>query len=117
MENMCFLRIFPSGSMKDRKLDLLPKTAPEKPLYSILIFGIDIPDSGKVVTRKNLKVSYLSQDPKLDPNQTVEEIINTTDNYILQLISEYEKALLNPEDTESYQAAFDAMESKSSMGF
>ncbi len=105
------------GINEGQKIGFVAKNGTGKTSILNIIFGIDIPDSGKVVTRKNLKVSYLSQDPKLDPNQTVEEIINTTDNYILQLISEYEKALLNPEDTESYQAAFDAMEANQAWDF
>src|SRR5690606_27511952 len=59
---------------------------------------------------KDIKVSFLPQDPKLDPNLTVEETIFSSDNPILKVISNYEKALLNPEDTKAYQKAFEAME-------
>ena len=34
----------------------------------------------------------------------------TSDNFIIKIITDYEKALLQPEDTEAYQKAFDAME-------
>ena len=62
------------------------------------------------IYRKNIKVSFLSQDPKFDENLTIEETIFASDNPILKVISNYEKALLNPDDSEAYQTAFEAME-------
>jgi len=105
------------GINANQKIGFVAKNGTGKTTILNIIAGIDSPDIGKVITRKNLKVSYLSQDPKLNPNLTIEEIINTSDNYILKIISEYEKALLNPEDTETYQAAFDAMEAHQAWDF
>jgi ATP-binding cassette subfamily F protein uup len=105
------------GINANQKIGFVAKNGTGKTTILNIIAGIDSPDIGKVITRKNLKVSYLSQDPKLNPNLTIEEIINTPDNYILKIISKYEKALLNPEDTETYQAAFDAMEAHQAWDF
>ncbi|MBO6533562.1 MAG: ABC-F family ATP-binding cassette domain-containing protein, partial [Muricauda sp.] len=49
-------------------------------------------------------------EPDLNPNLTVEQTIFTTDNEILKVITAYEKAVENPDNTTQYQKAFEAME-------
>jgi ATP-binding cassette subfamily F protein uup len=98
------------GINEGQKIGFVAKNGTGKTSILNIIAGDDIPDTGNVVSRKNIKISYLSQDPKLDPNCTIEEIIQTSDNFIIKIIADYEKALLQPEDTEAYQKAFDAME-------
>ena len=55
-------------------------------------------------------MSFLSQDPKFDDSLTIEESVLNSDNPILKVIANYEKAILNSEDTENYQKAFEDME-------
>ena len=98
------------GINEGQKIGFVAKNGTGKTSILNIIAGDDTPDTGNVVSRKNIKISYLSQDPKLDPNCTIEEIIQTSDNFIIKIITDYEKALLQPEDTEAYQKAFDAME-------
>ena len=98
------------GINEGQKIGFVAKNGTGKTSILNIIAGDDIPDTGNVVSRKNIKISYLSQDPKLDPNCTIEEIIQTSDNFIIKIIADYEKALLQPEDAEVYQKAFDAME-------
>ena len=98
------------GINEGQKIGFVAKNGTGKTSILNIIAGDDIPDTGNVVSRKNVKISYLSQDPKLDPMCTIEEIIKTSDNFIIKIIADYEKALLQPEDTEAYQKAFDAME-------
>ena len=105
------------GINEGQKIGFVAKNGTGKTSILNIISSLDQPDTGKVVIRKNLKVSYLSQEPLLNSNFTVEEIINTSDNFILKIIAEYEKALLNPEDTETFQAAFDAMEANQAWDF
>ncbi len=98
------------GINERQKIGFVAKNGTGKTSILNIIAGDDISDTGNVVSRKNIKISYLSQDPKLDPNCTIEEIIQTSDNFIIKIIADYEKALLQPEDAEAYQKAFDAME-------
>ncbi len=98
------------GINEGQKIGFVAKNGTGKTSILNIIAGDDTPDTGNVVSRKNIKISYLSQDPKLDPNCTIEEIIKTSDNFIIKIIADYEKALLQPEDAEAYQKAFDAME-------
>lgn len=95
---------------KDQKIAFVAKNGTGKTSILKILSGEDEPGSGNVIFRKGIAVSFLSQDPKFDKNLTIEETIFASDNPILKVISNYEKALLNPDDTDSYQAAFDAME-------
>lgn len=95
---------------KDQKIAFVAKNGTGKTSILNILSGDDSADSGDVIFRKDIKVSFLSQDPKFDDALTVEETIFASDNPILKIIASYEKALLNPEDTDAYQTAFDAME-------
>ncbi len=105
------------GINEGQKIGFVAKNGTGKTSILNIISGKDVPDTGNVTIRKNLKKSYLSQEPNLNSSLTVEEIINTSDNFILKIIADYEKALLFPEDTETYQVAFDAMEAHQAWDF
>lgn len=105
------------GIHAGQKIGFVAKNGTGKTSILNIISGEDTPDDGKVVIRKNLKISFLAQNPILDPSLTVEEIINTSDNHILKIIAEYENALLNPDDTDGYQTAFEAMEANQAWDF
>lgn len=51
-------------------------------------------------------MAFLSQDPELLDNLTIEETIFASDNPVLKIIQQYEKALENSEDTDAYQKAY-----------
>lgn len=95
---------------KDQKIAFVAKNGTGKTSILNILSGDDVADSGTITYRKDIKVSFLSQDPKFDNALTVEDTILSGDNLILNIISNYEKALLNPDDTETYQTAFEAME-------
>lgn len=102
---------------KDQKIAFVAKNGTGKTSILNIISGDDEADSGNVTYRKGIKVSFLSQDPKFDNTLTIEEAIFVSDNPILKIISNYEKALLNPEDTEAYQEAFEQMEQHQAWDF
>lgn len=95
---------------KDEKIAFVAKNGSGKTSILNILSGADTPDSGQVVIRNGLKVSFLSQAPNFDAHKTVEDAIFNADLPILKIISNYEKALLNPEDTDAYQAAFELMD-------
>ena len=105
------------GVNQGQKIALIAKNGCGKTSILNIIAGQDSPDKGQVVFRKGIKVSYLSQEPLLDPKLTVKESILNADNPILSIISEYDKALKNPEDQESYQKAFEAMDQAQAWDF
>ncbi|MFX0558221.1 ABC-F family ATP-binding cassette domain-containing protein [Maribacter sp. CXY002] len=103
-ENLSF------GVNKDQKIALIAKNGSGKTSILNILSGADSPDTGQVNYRKSTRVSFLSQEPIMNPELTVEETIFASDNEVLKVISDYEKALNNPEDTEAYQKAFEAMD-------
>ena len=105
------------GINQGQKIGFVAKNGTGKTSLLNILSGDDVPDTGDVVYRKNLKVSFLSQEPNLNSKLTIEETILASDNPILHTISKYERALENPEDTEAYQAAFDAMDAQNAWDF
>ena len=105
------------GINKDKKIALIAKNGSGKTSILNILTGKDMPDTGKVSYRKGLRVSYLSQNPILNPELTIEQSIFESDNEILKVIKDYEKALKNPENEDLYQKAFDAMDSSEAWDF
>ncbi len=98
------------GINKDQKVAFVAKNGSGKTSILKIITGNDTADSGQVVTRKGIRVEFLSQEPYLQDELTIEESIFASDNEILKVIERYEKALENPEEEDAYQAAFDQMD-------
>lgn len=98
------------GINKDQKIAFIAKNGSGKTSIMKIINGEDESDTGQVVVRKDIKMSFLSQDNKLQEELTIEESIFASDNETLKVIQQYEKALENPEDEEAYQKAFDRMD-------
>ena len=105
------------GINAGQKIGFVAKNGTGKTSLLDIISGADTADSGNVVFRKNLRVAFLAQEPNLDPNLTVEETIFSSDNEILKVIAAYEKAVINADDQETYQQAFDAMDSHAAWDF
>ena len=105
------------GISKGQKIALIAKNGSGKTTILKIIAQQDTPDSGFVNFRKGTQVSYLPQDPVLDQEKTVEEIILASGNQTLKIIAAYEKALQKPEDTDNYQKAFEAMDQHEAWDF
>ncbi|NHM00992.1 ABC-F family ATP-binding cassette domain-containing protein [Flavobacterium difficile] len=98
------------GINKDQKIAFIAKNGSGKTTIMSIINGYDEPDTGQVVIRKGIKMAFLSQNFNLQDELTIEESIFASDNEVLQVIRNYEKALENPENEEKYQKAFDDMD-------
>ncbi|KON87498.1 multidrug ABC transporter ATP-binding protein [Sporosarcina globispora] len=76
-----------------------------------VIAGVDLPDSGEIVTPKDYTISYSAQQPELDYDLTVLEQVFAGDAPILVLQREYEQALLklsrHPEDSAIQENLFE----------
>ena len=105
------------GINKGQKIAFIAKNGSGKTTLLEMIAGTSLPDAGEINKRKGITISYLSQSPQLDENASLEEAILAADNETLQIINEYENALLNPEDQTAYQKAFDAMEQHQAWDF
>jgi len=105
------------GINEGQKIGLIAKNGTGKTSLLKILSGEDQPDQGEVNYRKSIKTAFLPQEPNLNPNLSIEETIFASDNEVLKIINQYEKALKNPEVTESMQKAFDLMEAKQAWDF
>ena len=102
---------------KDEKIAFVAKNGTGKTSILKIITGEDMPDTGQIIIRKGIKMSFLSQNPNLNPENTVEEAIFSSDNEVLKIIAHYETALENPTDDKAYQKAFELMERHNAWDF
>ena len=105
------------GINKDQKIAFIAKNGSGKTTIMNILNGIDEPDTGQVVIRKDIRMAFLSQNHNLQDELTIEESIFASDNETLKIIEAYEKALENPEDEEAYQKAFDGMDQHNAWDF
>ena len=102
---------------KDQKIAFVAKNGTGKTSILKMLSGKAKPDSGQIIYRKNINVAFLDQEPELDHNLTVEQAVFDTKNPILEIIKQYENALVNPEDSENYQKAFENMDRHNAWDF
>ena len=105
------------GINKDQKIAFVAKNGSGKTSILNIIAGLDESDTGNIVSRKEINVAYLAQKDDLNQSLTIEETIFATDNKILSIVNQYEKALKNPDDADAYQAAFEQMEQYNAWDF
>ena len=102
---------------KGQKIAFVAKNGSGKTSILNILSGKDSPDNGQVIIRKGLRLAFLNQDPDLNDTLTIEDTIVASDIPILKIIEAYEKALKNPEDSETYQLAFEAMDRNNAWEF
>ena len=105
------------GISKDQKIAFVAKNGSGKTSILNIIAGFDTPDSGQVINRKGIHIAYLAQNQNFDPNLTILETVFSTENKILPIIEQYEKALQNTDDADAYQKAFELMEQHNAWDF
>jgi ATP-binding cassette subfamily F protein uup len=91
-ENVLFSNI--SFSLhKDEKVALIAKNGTGKTSLLNIITGNDIADEGKISLRKDLRISYLSQNPYFNDKDTILTHILSTSGSISRIIDEYHYAI------------------------
>jgi len=83
------------GLNRGQKVALIARNGTGKTSLLNIIMGKDIPDEGRVVIRKDIKVSYLSQVPVFDEELTILEALLTSQNDYFVAINNYENSLSN----------------------
>jgi ATP-binding cassette subfamily F protein uup len=91
-ERQIFSDISFAVSKGDRVAMVAPNGAGKTTLFKIIV-GRETSDSGKISFRNDIRISYLPQDPELDPEHTVFDEIFQSDTPKIQIIKVYEKAL------------------------
>lgn len=114
------LRLFEDlsfGINQGQKIGLVALNGSGKTSLLNLLASKDTPDEGEINFRNDIRVGFLEQEPNLNPNLSIEESIFASDNLKLKVISNYEKALQNPDNQDAYQKAFEAMEAQQAWDF
>jgi ATP-binding cassette subfamily F protein uup len=81
------------GLDKGDKIALIANNGTGKSSMLKILAGRDVGDSGRVVLRDGIKIGFLEQEPVLNENLTINELIREGNSEILSIIREYEKAL------------------------
>ncbi len=105
------------GINQGQKIGFVAKNGYGKTSLLNIIAGKEQPDTGSVNRRNDLRMAFLSQDPDLKADQTIEEVILASDIPTIGIIARYEKAMENMDDADAYQKAFDQMEAAQAWDF
>jgi len=98
------------GIDQGQKVALVARNGTGKTTILRALAGIESADTGEVVWRKGIKVAFLQQESDFGDAKTIFEAIYESENPMLSAIQEYEAALLNPENADVFQNAFDKMD-------
>ncbi len=81
------------GLNKGDKIALIADNGTGKSSLLKIIAGKDTPDEGTVIVRDELRIAFLEQNPQLNENLTINELIKEGNSGIQSIIREYELAL------------------------
>ena len=98
------------GIDQGQKVALVARNGSGKTTILRALAGVEPADTGEIVYRKGIQVAFLKQESDFGDAKTVFEAIYESENPILLAIRAYEAALLNPDDTDAFQKAFDQMD-------
>ncbi len=97
------------GIDQGNKVAIVAKNGNGKSTLLKIICGLEDKDSGNVIFRKGIKVDYLEQAENFNDNVTIFNEVLATDTQQAKAIALYDKAMLNSEDMELYEQAFEQM--------
>ncbi|MGE5316541.1 MAG: ABC-F family ATP-binding cassette domain-containing protein [Chloroflexota bacterium] len=92
------------GIDEGSKVALIARNGAGKSSLLNIIAGRDLPDEGNVTFRKDIRWSYLPQNPELDDDKTVFDILFNSDNEFMRTIRNYELVLKRLHDDDSTEA-------------
>ncbi len=98
------------GIDKGQKVAFIAKNGTGKSTFLNILASKEGYDSGNVVFRKDIKVGILDQMPSFDDKLSISEAIFDSNSEQIKAILAYEKAVLNPDDNEAMQVAFERMD-------
>jgi ATP-binding cassette subfamily F protein uup len=105
------------GINQGQKIGFVAKNGYGKSSLLNIITRAEEPDSGNVSYRTDLRMAFLSQEPNLNPDMTIEEVILDSDVPTMKIIADYEHSMANPDDADMMQKALDAMDAANAWDF
>lgn len=98
------------GIDQGQKVALVARNGTGKTTILRALAGVEPADKGEVIYRKGINIGFLQQESDFGNSKTVFEAIYESENPMLLAIREYENALLNPDEADTFQKAFDKMD-------
>lgn len=98
------------GIDQGQKVALVARNGTGKTTILRALAGVESADTGLVVFRKGIRIAFLQQESHFGNAKTVYQAIFESENPLLSAIQEYEEALLNSENADAFQKAFDKMD-------
>ncbi len=92
------------GIDQGTKVALIARNGAGKSSLLNILCGRDLPDSGSVTFRRDIRWSYLPQNPEMPEDQTVFDILFHSDNDFMRAIRDYEYSLLRIKGDDSPEA-------------
>lgn len=92
------------GIDEGSKVALIARNGAGKSSLLNIIAGKDLPDSGSVTFRKDIRWSYLPQNPDLDEKKSVFDILFNSENEFMHAIRNYELSLKQLHSDDSPEA-------------
>lgn len=105
------------GINQGQKIGFVAKNGYGKSTLLNIITRAEEPDSGNVAYRTDLRMAFLPQEPNLNPEMTIEEVILDSDVPTMKIIADYEHSMANPDDADMMQKALDAMDAANAWDF
>src|SRR5512133_1891164 len=75
------------------KVALIAKNGAGKTTLMNIIFGQEVPDSGKITFDSDIRIGYLRQMPELNPDETILEAAFSSSGETITAVREYESVL------------------------
>ncbi|WP_440999403.1 ribosomal protection-like ABC-F family protein [Fodinibius sp. SL11] len=104
------------GISEGDKTALIAENGTGKSTLLHILAGKETPDQGKVMIQNDISIGFLEQDPRLDEQLTIRDYISQSNNKMVQLIQQYERAAeaqardYNEETQEDFQKAASKMD-------
>jgi ATP-binding cassette subfamily F protein uup len=108
---------FSFGMAKGEKVAIVAPNGSGKTTMLRAIAGAEPADSGEITFRSGTRVGYLPQEPEFAEGLSLTDAIMISDNPMTDAIKKYEKALQNPDDSETLQRAMDEMDRTNAWDF
>ena len=83
------------GLSRGNKMALVANNGTGKSSMLKIIAEKDVPSSGEVTLRKGIEVGYLSQNSDFDESLTIQQLVDSAQSRVSNIIAEYEKAVEN----------------------
>lgn len=102
---------------KGDKICLVAANGSGKTTLLKILAGKEVPESGKVWIHKDVRLSFLDQDPELEENKTVLENIFSHNHPVVQAVKEYELLAEAATDSDALQHAMGKMDELNAWNF